>query len=161
MWHLQFDWMEIVIRAASVFGFLFFTFRVWGKKHIGQLAPFDFILLLIISETVQNAIAPPKSTSLPAAAISVLTLIFINSILNKLSYYSPTLEKIIQGTPKILIKDGVVNDDILRKEAISKSELAEALREHGVADVSEVHQGTLETDGDITVIKRKSLGARA
>lgn len=153
MWELKIEWYEIVIRATAVFLFLFIVFRIWGKKHFGQLTSFDLILLLIMSEAVQNSLIDDEK-GIPAAWISILTLVGWNIILNKLSYHSRLAEKIIQGNPKVLIDNGQRNERQLRKENMTEQELFEALRLEGVDKIEDVVRATLEANGKISVIQR-------
>lgn len=154
MWSLDSEWQELVIRAASIFTFLFVLFRVWGKKHFGELTPFDFILLLIISEAVQNALVDDDH-SVTAAFVSISTLVVLNIILTKISFYSKRAEKIIEGNPKILIQNGRLDRNLMRRETISDQVLHEALRMQGVMEIDEVYQATLEANGSISVVKKK------
>lgn len=154
MWSLYRDWYEIVFRAFLVFTFLFITFRFWGKKHFGELSPFDFLILLIISEAVQNGLIADEK-SLSASFISVFTLVSMNAVMGKLAFHSSKLEKIIDGEAKIIIKDGKINEELRKKETLTHNELKEALRMKGVNNYDDVAIGTIETNGKITVIKKE------
>ena len=151
MWELKTEWYEIVTRASAVFLFLFIVFRVWGKRHFGQLTSFDLILLLIMSEAVQNSLVDDEM-GIPAAWISILTMVSWNIILNKLSYHSRLAEKIIQGNPEVLIENGKLNEKLMRKENISFQEIQEAIRLEGVEKINDVARATLEANGKISVI---------
>lgn len=154
MWTLKMDWVEIVFRAAIVFVFLLITFRIWGKKHFAELAPFDFLLLLIISEAVQNALIDTDD-SLPASFISILTLILLNVFLGKLTFHSSLAERIIEGRPKTLIEKGRIDEVLRRKETISMQELYEAIRMKGVLEIDDVYLATIETNGKISIIRKE------
>ncbi|WP_408096179.1 DUF421 domain-containing protein [Peredibacter sp. HCB2-198] len=154
MWNLDTEWQELIIRATSVFAFLFLVFRFWGKKHFGDLTPFDLILLLIMSEAVQNALVGDDK-GIPAAFITIGTMVIINIILNKVSFHFRVAEKVIEGVPKVLIKNGRLNKKLMHQETITDQELHEALRMQGVMDVDEVFQATLEANGSISVVKKK------
>lgn len=154
MWTLETDWYEIVIRAIAVFGFLFLVFRFWGKKHFGEFTPFDFIILLIMSEAVQNALVDDDK-GIPAAVISITTMMLMNILLNKLSFKYKKAEDILEGTPKVLIKDGKLDRNLMKQETITERELHEALRMQGVWKVDDVFLGMLEANGSISVIKKK------
>ena len=153
MWNLQLDWYELILRAFVVFAFLFVFFRVIGKKHFSEMTPFDFIIFLFISEAVQSALVSDDK-SIPAALISVSTLIMLNVLLNKLSYKFKKAEKLIEGAPRPLIENGQVNHQVLKEETITDRELHQALRLQGVIDIKEVKLATLETNGSISVIKK-------
>lgn len=154
MWELTTPWYELVARAGIIYIFLLIIFRIAGKKHLGEMAPFDFILLLIISEATQNALIG-EDFSILASAIVVVSLLGIDALFNKLTYYFKPLERIIEGEAVCVIKQGVVNHKVLEKEKISMEELIQSLRVQGVLDVSQVYLAHLETNGKISVIKKE------
>lgn len=156
MWDLTVDWTEIIIRSAVIFIFLFVLFRFLGKKHISKLTPFDFILLLIMSECVQNALVKDDK-SVSAALISISTLVSLNVLLNKITFKSKKAEELIDGIPKVLIKDGHLYKELMRQETITDKELHEALRIGGVLDIKDVYLAMLETNGSISVIKKSEI----
>ena len=126
-----------------------------GKKHIGDLAPFDLIVLLIISETVQNAmIAGDKS--LVGGLICSATLLILTQLMNWLNWYSKTASRFLEGTPKVLVWHGRRLRDVMRNEQVSISELMEALRQNGIVNIGDVQAAVLENDGKISVIEKRS-----
>lgn len=147
---------EIIIRTTIIFLFILITFRISGEKHLGELTPFDFVLLLIISEAVQNALIDDDH-SVTAGLICVATLIILNTIVNRISFSSKSAEKLIEGTPKVLIYKGRVHKDTQENEKISDQELYEALRQEGVLDPKEVYLAAIETSGKISVVKKKDV----
>lgn len=153
MWNLETPWYELVIRGTCVYVFMFILLRIWGKKHLGEFAAFDFILLLFISEAVQNSLVDDDK-SIFGGMIVILTFLFWNALINKVTYRYRKLEIMIDGRPKILIKDGNLNKDIMKKEQITEQELHEALRENGVLDIKQVKQATIEINGHISVVEQ-------
>lgn len=154
MWSLNTPILELIIRASTVYVMLLVLFRISGKKNLGELAPFDFILLLIISEATQNALVK-QDDSLLSSFILVATLMLIDAILSKITFHFKKAEEIIEGQPVCLVKNGVINHEALEKEKVSIQELEQGLREQGVLDASEVYLANLETNGKISVIKKK------
>lgn len=152
MWALETPWYELVIRASVVFSFLFLICRIWGRKHLGQLSPFDLILLLIISECFQSALQGEEK-SITGGMIALLTLVGLNTLISRTTYFSKTLEKIIDGKPKILIKDGLVDDEMRKREVLSYQDLYTALRMEGVLEIADVKQATIEPNGRISVVR--------
>ena len=152
MWILETPWYELVIRATCVFLFLFLVCRLWGRKHMGQLSPFDFILLLIISECFQSALQGEEK-SITGGMIALLTLVALNTILSRITFFSTRLEKIIDGKPKILIMDGVIDEEMRKKEVLSYQDLYSALRLEGVDEIKNVKQATIEPNGRITIVR--------
>jgi uncharacterized membrane protein YcaP (DUF421 family) len=144
---------EHIVRGVLVYVFLFVLLRLVGKKHVGELAPFDLLVLLILSETVQNSLVG-DDTSLIGGLISAATLVILAYGISILTFNSKRLERAIEGTPKILIRHGHRRAAELQRQRITKAELLEALRNHGCANITDVRVAILENDGKITVIKR-------
>jgi uncharacterized membrane protein YcaP (DUF421 family) len=144
---------EHVVRAVAVYAFLFVFIRFIGKKHVGELTPFDLLVLLILSETTQNALVGDDK-SLIGCFISAGTLLLLVQAMSLLSWKSKAAARFLEGTPKILIRHGKTRRDIAAKERISVSELTEALRRHGCTDIGQVRAAILENDGKITVVMR-------
>ena len=153
MWALETPIWELIIRATSVFTFLFLVCRIWGRKHMGQLSPFDFILLLIISECFQSALQGEEK-SITGGMIALTTLVSLNTILSRTTFFSRRLEKIIDGAPKILIKDGIVDEEMRKKEVLSYQDLYTALRMEGVLEIKDVVQATIEPNGRLSVVRK-------
>ena len=144
---------EHIVRGVLVYVFLFVLLRLVGKKHVGELAPFDLLVLLILSETVQNSLVG-DDTSLIGGLISAATLVILAYGISILTFSSKRLERAIEGTPKILIRHGHRRAAELQRQRITKAELLEALRNHGCANITDVRVAILENDGTITVINR-------
>ena len=153
MLNMSMGWGEHVARAAIVYLFLFIALRFIGKKHVGELAPFDLLVLLILSETVQNAMIGTDS-SLIGGLISAATLIALAQLMSFMSWKSKRLSRVVEGTPKILVRHGHCYRAELRKQQISISELTEAMRREGCANIADVRVAILENDGKISIIKR-------
>lgn len=153
MWNLSLPWWEFVLRGFIVYFFLLIILRITGKRQTGQLAPFDLVLLLVLSNAVQNAMNGGDNTVL-GGIISAVTLITLHYAVALMTYKSKKLEAWIEGTPRTLIHDGVLNEDIMRSELLTRHELAAALRAEGCAEIAHVHVATLENNGQITVSLR-------
>jgi len=144
---------ELVLRAAVVYVFMFVGIRLIGKKHVGELAPFDLIVLLIVSETVQNAMIG-QDKSLFGGLISAATLLAIAQVMNWLSWHSKKMSRYLEGSPKVIVSHGQRLKSVMASERITLAELMEALRHHGMTNISDVRFAILENDGRISVIKR-------
>jgi uncharacterized membrane protein YcaP (DUF421 family) len=141
---------ELVLRAVLVYVFLFTIFRLGGKKHIGEMAPFDFVILLILSESVNGAlIGEEKSVS--GGLVSAVTLIGLVHLANYFTWRNKKVERLFEGVPKILVRNGQVNREALAEERVTYSELVEALRRQGHTSLANVRFAVLENDGTITV----------
>lgn len=144
---------ELVLRAAVVYGFLLLMLRLTGKRQVGQLAPFDLVLLLILSNAVQNSMNAGDN-SLVGGLASAATLIALNYATGLATFRSRRLETLIDGEPEVLIRHGRLNMAALRRAQISDRELAAALRQSGCESDAEVELAMLETNGVISVIRR-------
>lgn len=157
MWTLTTPWYELIIRAATIYLLLFILLRFWGKKHLGEMAAFDFLILLIISEAVQSSLLGGEE-SISGGLLVVCTFLLLASLMNWFSFYSRKAERLLEGTPKVIIRDGKLMEKVLHKEKITLSELLEAIREQGVLHLHDIGLAMLEANGKISVIKKESSG---
>lgn len=155
MWNLSLPWWEFILRGVIVYVFLLLILRVTGKRQTGQLAPFDLVLLLVLSNAVQNAMNGGDNSVL-GGIISATTLIALHYCVAFVTFKSKTLEAWIEGTPRVLIHNGVLNEEVIRGELLTRHELAAALRAAGCTDMQHIHVATLENNGQITVSLRPS-----
>jgi uncharacterized membrane protein YcaP (DUF421 family) len=153
MWTLSVTWWELILRAVIVYSLLMVLLRVTGKRQVGQLAPFDLVLLLVLSNAVQNAMNGGDNSVL-AGIISAVTLILLNFALGYLTYRSKRLERVVEGKPEVLIHNGRLNEDVMARAQLTHHELNSALRQEGCISVAEVHCAILENNGSITVHQR-------
>ena len=147
---------EVIVRTAVVYIVLFVLIRLIGKKHVGELAPFDLVVLLILSETVQNAMVGDDK-SLPAGLIAAATLVLLAQGMSYITWRSKRLARAIEGTPKILVRHGHCYKSVMEQEQISISELLEAMRRESCSNIGDVRVAILENDGTISVIKRAEI----
>ena len=144
-------YLDIIIRSVSVYLFMVIALRVFGKKELSQLNTADIILILLISNSVQNAMVGSNS-SLQGGLVAALVLFILNFILKKIMYNSKTFTDLVQDKPEILIHNGIIDFKALAKLEITSKELEEAIREHGVETYKEVKLAMMEIDGNISVI---------
>ena len=140
MLHLTVPWWELILRSVVVYAFLLIILRVSGKRQVGQLAPFDLVLLLVLSNAVQNSMNGADS-SLVGGLVSALTLVALNFVMGVATFKSHKLEAFVEGRPTLL-----------EKAQVTKHELEGALRLGGCVSVDEVHCAVLENNGAISVI---------
>lgn len=153
LWRLTQPWWEFVLRGLLVYGFLLITLRLTGKRQVGQLAPFDLVLLLVLSNAVQNSMNAGDNT-VAAGFILVATLLAVNGMLSWLTWRSKRAETLLEGRPQILVHNGQPDESMLRSERITRHELMAAVRQAGLSDVAEVRVAILETNGRINVIAK-------
>jgi uncharacterized membrane protein YcaP (DUF421 family) len=156
MFHLGIPWWELIVRGVIVYAFLLLLLRLSGKRQVGQLAPFDLVLLLVLSNAVQNSMNGGDN-SLLGGLISATTLIILNFSLGYISYRSKRVEALIEGRPQILIHNGVLFEDVMRRAQLTHHELNAALRQAGCAAIEEVHSALLENNGVISVVPRRKI----
>lgn len=145
------DLWQVVVRTAVIYLVVLLGLRLLGKREIGQLTPFDLVLLLLISNAVQNAMTGPN-VSLWGGLLSAATLLLINWFINWTLERFPRLRKAVEGQPTILLSHGKVLLKNMKKEQVSLEELEMAAREHGIADLKGVELAVLEMDGSISII---------
>lgn len=143
--------VDVVVRSLCVYLFMVIAIRLFGKNQLSQLNAGDIVLLLLISNAVQNAMVG-ENTSLQGGLIAALVLFIANFIVKRLMFSSRKFESFLEDDPVVLIKDGKVDENALNKVKISKGELDEAIREHGVDGINNVKLSVLEVDGNISVI---------
>lgn len=153
MWKLAQPWWEFALRALLVYGFLLLVLRLTGKRQVGQLAPFDLVLLLVLSNAVQNSMNAGDNT-VGAGFILVISLLAVNGVVGWLTWRFKRAESFFEGSPQILVHNGVVDERRLAAERMTRHELMAAVRQAGLADLAEVRVAILETNGRINVIAR-------
>lgn len=153
MLNLTVPWWELVVRGVVVYVFLLVLLRITGKRQVGQLSPFDLVLLLVLSNAVQNSMNAGDN-SLVGGLILAATLIFLNYLLGYLTYRSRRFEEMIEGRPEILIHDGKLYEKVMARARLTHHELHMALRQAGVEEVKDVRSAILENNGSVSVIAK-------
>ncbi|WP_460713351.1 DUF421 domain-containing protein [Lysobacter terrae] len=154
LFDLSLPWYQFVLRAVFVYFAVMVLVRISGKRAVGQFTPFDLVLLILIGNAVQNGLNGGDN-SLSAAVILSATLLALNYGVAFLSARYPSIRKIAEGEPVILVHEGHVLRDVLKRELVSRADFDKAMREAGICDVEEIHQAVLETNGHITIIPRQ------
>jgi uncharacterized membrane protein YcaP (DUF421 family) len=146
--------LEKILRPIIVYVFLIVGLRLSGKRELAQLNPFDLIVLLTLSNTVQNAIIGDDN-SVTGGIIGATSLLAINYLVVRFLYDHRKIDQIVEGRADILVEDGKVHEHKLKRELITKEELAAAARRQGFETLSEVRQCVLEPGGTLTFIAKK------
>lgn len=160
MWHLSVPVFGLVIRSAAVYLALLVGLRAFGKREVGQFTLFDLVLVLLVANAVQPAITGPD-TSLAGGLIIMATLFILNRTIALLRLHSPLLRHITEGRATLIAREGHWIEGALVREGLEADDCMMALREHGLATVSEVALAVLETDGTISVVPRGSTVHRS
>jgi len=158
MFDIAVPWWELIVRSSIVYVFLIVLLRVSGKRQVGQLAPFDLVLLLILSNSVQNSISAGDN-SLVGGLLCATVLVTLNYGVGVATYRNKTLEAIIEGRPQVLIHNGRLFEKVMASEQLTHHELNSALRQAGCGSVEEVHSAILENNGHISVVPRRAAQA--
>jgi len=148
------NYVRIIGSTLAVYLFIVIAIRLFGKKELAQLSVVDLVFILLISNSVQNAMVGPDST-LSGGLVAATSLFVVNYVLKYLQYRFPRFGKVVQGDAIMLIYQGKIIDSHMKKAKISVDELMEAVREHGVATVKEVDLAIMEVDGSISVLSNK------
>ncbi|MBI3576668.1 DUF421 domain-containing protein [Candidatus Gottesmanbacteria bacterium] len=153
----------ITMRSIVVYLFIVLAIRLFGKKELAQLSVVDLVFILLISNSVQNAMVGDNSTLL-GGLVAATSLFAVNQLLKILFYRSRTFSRLIQGVPLLLIYHGTIVKEHVEQAKITREELEAAVREHGVEAVGEVDLAVLEVDGNISVLshnfRRQTLRKR-
>ena len=150
---------EVVLRTAVIYFALLIGLRVAGKRELGQMTAFDLVVLLVIANSVQNAMVGDNA-SLTGGLAAAATLLIVNWVIGQVSLRSPAVRERLRGVPTLLVHDGVVLREHLRREGVDREEVLQALREHGVDDIKKVKAAVLEVDGTISVIPAEAQSSR-
>jgi uncharacterized membrane protein YcaP (DUF421 family) len=143
----------LVLRAVVVYAFLLLALRLAGRRELGQMTSFDLILLLVISNAVQNSISAGDN-SLAGGLVSAVVLVLLNWAVGWAAYRWRRVERLVQGRPVRIVSDGKVHLGAMRRELLTLAELRSALRKQGITRVSECRQVILEADGTLTAVRR-------
>ncbi len=158
MWHNMFvpelSVVEKILRPVLVYVFLVIIIRLAGRRELAQLNSFDLIVLLMLANTVQNATIG-NDNSMVGGLIGVSALLLTNYLVVRFLYYHPQVDRLLEGGPTMLIRNGRVIQGNLAREAITEEELMEAVRKQGLSSATEVAEAVLETGGVISVVPRK------
>src|SRR5476651_2192986 len=139
---------EKILRPIFVYAFLVISLRLSGKRELVQLNPFDLVVLLTLSNTVQNAIIGDDNT-VTGGVIGASTLLFVNYVLVRFVSRHEKIERFIEGEPRMLIENGTIKTDCLDKEAISMLELEAAAHKQGFGSLAEVDRAELDPNGSL------------
>ena len=146
--------MDAVLRALSVYVFLLIVFRIGGKRSLGQVTTFDFVLLLIIAETTQQALLG-DDYSVTNSFLLIVTLFVVDIGLSLLKQRSPRLDRWLEGIPLVIVADGRPVEDYMDKARVDEGDVLHAARElQGLERMEQIKYAVLERNGDITIVPK-------
>ncbi|HUZ04985.1 MAG TPA: YetF domain-containing protein [Acidobacteriaceae bacterium] len=158
MFHLPVPLLEKILRPIIIYIFLIFLLRIFGKRELAQLNPFDLVVLLSLSNVVQNALIG-NDNSVTGGIVGAISLLTINWLVIRVLYSSPKTDRAIEGTDQVLILHGKLDHDALRKELMTEEELLSVVHRQGFDGFEDVEKCTLAPNGSFYIEGRKPSGA--
>jgi uncharacterized membrane protein YcaP (DUF421 family) len=144
--------MQIVIRAAVLYLFILLVTRSMGRKELSELSAFELILFVVFGDLIQQGVTG-DDRSVTGAALAVTTFALLTVLFSYVSFRSSRAQRLLQGIPVVVVRDGRILDDVLRIERLLPDDLKEEARRQGIADVGEVRIGVLEADGKFSFVR--------
>ena len=149
--------MEVVIRAAVMFAFLWLVTRAVGKRELGQLSAFELVLLVTMGDLVQQSITQ-EDYSISGGMLTIGTFALLSVLLSYLSWRIPRSRPVLEGRPAVVVRDGQLLEQVLADERLTRTELLAAARKQGVRDLGDVELAVLENDGSLSFFTRSGTG---
>jgi uncharacterized membrane protein YcaP (DUF421 family) len=144
--------MDIVARAAAMFVVLYVLLRMMGKRELGQLTPFELVVMVVLGDLIQQGVTH-NDFSLTGAILAISTFAFLAMAMSWLTYLSPRAEKLLDGEPRVVIRNGELLKENLRRDRMTQSEVESEMRLAGIASMDQVAWAILEPQGKISFIK--------
>lgn len=144
--------MDIVARASVMFVVLYILLRIMGKREIGQLTPFELVVMIVLGDLIQQGVTH-NDFSLTGAILAISTFAFLAIMMSWITYLFPRAEKLLDGEPRVIVRDGELLKDNLRRDRITQSEVESEMRLAGISRMSDVGWAILEPQGKISFIK--------
>lgn len=144
--------MDIVARASVMFVVLYVLLRIMGKREIGQLTPFELVVMIVLGDLIQQGVTH-NDFSLTGAILAISTFAFLAIMMSWITYLFPRAEKLLDGEPRVIVRDGELLKDNLRRDRITQSEVESEMRLAGISRISDVAWAILEPQGKISFIK--------
>lgn len=145
--------MDIVARAAIMFAILYVLLRMLGKRELGQLTPFELVVMIVLGDLIQQGVTH-NDFSLTGAMLAVSTFAFLAIVMSWLTYLSPRAEKLLDGEPRVVIRDGMLIKENLRRDRMTQGEIESEMRLAGISRMEQVAWAILEPQGKISFIKK-------
>lgn len=144
--------MDIVARASVMFVVLYVLLRIMGKREIGQLTPFELVVMIVLGDLIQQGVTH-NDFSLTGAILAISTFAFLAIMMSWITYLFPRAEKLLDGEPRVIVRNGELLKDNLRRDQITQSEVESEMRLAGISRMSDVAWAILEPQGKISFIK--------
>lgn len=145
--------MDIVLRATAMFFILFLLIRLLGKRELGQMTPFEFVVLVVLGDLIQQGVTH-NDFSLTGATLAICTFAFWALVLSWTAYLFPRAKDLLEGTPRVIVRDGEIVVDNLRRDRLTRDEILSEMRLAGIGRMSDVAWAILEPQGKMSFIKK-------
>lgn len=145
--------MDIILRASVMFFIMYLLLRLLGKRELSQVTPFELVLLVVMGDLVQQGITH-NDLSMTGAALAISTIAFWALALSWITYLSPRAERLLEGVPRVLIRDGELIEANMRRDRITRAEVEIEMRLAGIARIAQVAWGILEPNGKMSFIAK-------
>jgi uncharacterized membrane protein YcaP (DUF421 family) len=149
--------MDIVLRATVIFIALYLLVRLMGKRELGQMTPFELIVLIVIGDLIQQGVTQ-NDFSLTGAIIAISTIAFLAVAMSWATYFWPWAERLLEGQPRVIVRDGEILQANLRRDRLTRSEIEAEMRLAGIGHLRDVAWAILETQGKISFIRHADGG---
>ncbi|WP_300261944.1 DUF421 domain-containing protein [Clostridium sp.] len=143
------------IRTAILYFIVIISIRLMGKRQIGELQPYELVITLMLSDL---ASLPMQDTRLPLllGIVPIITLLFVKILISEIQQHSRLFEKLLDGTPSIIISNGEINLEMMKKQRLTMNDILEELRSAGYLDISDIEYAIIETNGTISIIPKSA-----
>lgn len=145
--------MEVILRASAMFAVIYLLVRLLGKRELGQMTPFEFIVMVVIGDLIQQGVTQ-NDFSLTGATLAITTFAFWGLVLSWLSYLSPRAARVLEGEPRVIIRHGELLAHATKRDRLTRGEIESEMRLAGIASMNEVAWAVLEPNGKMSFIKR-------
>jgi uncharacterized membrane protein YcaP (DUF421 family) len=147
--------LVIAAKTALIYIFLIVGMRMLGKRELGQMSVYDLVLVVVIANSVQNAMVG-QDTTLIGGLVAAVTLLLLNRLLTWLVETRPGLRQWMTGDPVLMVRDGHLLGEAMKREGITREHIMAAMREHGIADLNDVQMAVLEVNGEISIVAKEA-----
>ena len=151
--------MDIVLRATVMFFILFLLIRLLGKRELGQMTPFEFVVLVVLGDLIQQGVTH-NDFSLTGATLAICTFAFWALLLSWTTYLFPRAKDLLEGTPRVVVRNGEIVNENLRRDRLTRDEILSEMRLAGIGRMSDVAWAILEPQGKMSFIRKDDGDAR-
>lgn len=151
--------MDIVLRATVMFFILFLLIRLLGKRELGQMTPFEFVVLVVLGDLIQQGVTH-NDFSLTGATLAICTFAFWALVLSWTAYLFPRAKDLLEGAPRVVVRDGEIVRENLRRDRLTRDEILSEMRLAGIGRISDVAWAILEPQGKMSFIRKDKGDAR-